>query len=166
MLEPKSKNQLVPIEDARQTNFSELDESEEKWSSASELVDESESEVVEPTAAVPPAPESVPEPAPEPEPEPEPERELEQESEPSHSDEGFDLKIDSDGLDTGTISLDRTVYPEPFASTGAESADPMIFSIIIPIAVIAGGIIIERLLTHWHGKRKMKNFSFIKKDPR
>ena len=138
MLEPSSDNQLVPIDDARQTDF---EESEDKWTSATEPIAETKSEVSEPVSA--------PTPAPEPEPE------------PSHPEEGFDLQLDSDSENTGSTSLDRTVYPEPFATTGAESADPMILSIIIPIAVIAGGITIERILTRWHNKRKIKKFSII-----
>ena len=150
MLEPKSDNQLVPIDDAKQTDFSENEVSEEEWSSASELTDETESELTEPTSSAPRASEAVPEHEPEPAPEPEPE------PEPYRPDEGFDLKVDSDGADAGTISLDRTVYPEPFATSGAESVDPLVLSIIIPIVVIAGGIIIERILTRWYHKRKVK----------
>ena len=80
---------------------------------------------------------------------------LESEPEPSHT-EGFDLQIDSERANTGSVSLDRTVYPEPYGSTGAESFEPLL-SIIIPIVVIVGGIIIERMLSRWYSKRKMKN---------
>jgi len=54
------------------------------------------------------------------------------------------------------VSLDRTVYPEPFVITGADSTDLLIFPIIISIAVIIGGIILERVLTSWYNKRKQK----------
>ena len=71
---------------------------------------------------------------------------------PSHSGvQNFDLQAN---LDTGSISLDRTVYPEPFGVTGVESVEPFIFSIIIPFAVVVGGIILERVLTRWFSKRE------------
>ena len=46
------------------------------------------------------------------------------------------------------------VYPEPFETATVDSAEPMMLSIIIPIAVIVGGIILERLLTR-RSKRRM-----------
>jgi len=48
---------------------------------------------------------------------------------------------------------DATVYPQPF-DIGGESVEPLIFSIIIPIGIVVGGLILERLLTRWYHKRK------------
>ncbi|MCV0366374.1 MAG: winged helix-turn-helix domain-containing protein [Nitrosopumilus sp.] len=74
--------------------------------------------------------------------------------EPSHSGvEHFDFS-EASPAHTGSVSLDRTVYPQPFDGTGAESIEPFIISIIVPIAVIAGGIILERILTRWYKKRQ------------
>ena len=43
------------------------------------------------------------------------------ESEPSHSGvQNFELQVDSDFANTGSVSLDRTVYPQPFDTIGAE----------------------------------------------
>ena len=88
------------------------------------------------------------------------------EPEPSHSGiQDFASELaDSERTNTGSISLDRTVYPEPFASTsssaiGVDAIDPLIFSIIIPIAVIAGGIILERILSRWYRKKQLKQSS-------
>ena len=132
MLRPAQEPQTMPIgDDFIQSDFSNTAElqDEDKWSSASKT----EPEITEPTSA--PTPESEPE--------------------PSHT-EGFDLQIDSERANTGSVSLDRTVYPEPYGSTGGESFEPLL-SIIIPIVVIVGGIIIERILSRWYSKRKMKN---------
>gem|GEM_PF-1240580 len=80
--------------------------------------------------------------------------------EPTHSGvQGFDLNIDSDVANTGSVSLDKTVYPIPFDPTSAGSVEPFIFSIIIPIAVVVTGIILERLLTRWLIKRKQNKIS-------
>lgn len=90
------------------------------------------------------------EPIPEPEPMPEPE--------PSHSGiENFEFS-EASPANTGSVSLDRTVYPQPFdgTGTGAGTVEPFIISIIVPIAVIAGGIILERILTYWFHKREQK----------
>ena len=79
--------------------------------------------------------------------------------EPSHSGvQEFDLNIDSDSVNTGSVSLDRTVYPVPFDTASAGSVEPLIFSIIIPIVVVVTGIILERLLTRWL-KRKQNKIS-------
>ena len=86
----------------------------------------------------------------EPTPEPEPA--------PSHSGVvEFDYAESGEiAANTGSVSLDRTVYPVPFDGTGAESIEPFVLSIIIPIAVIGIGIILERVLTRWLKKRKGK----------
>jgi len=78
--------------------------------------------------------------------------------EPAHSGvQEFALQLkDSDSANTGSVLLDKTVYPEPFTTTGADSADPVILSIIIPILVIVGGIIIERMLTRGYNNKKFK----------
>lgn len=78
--------------------------------------------------------------------------------EPSHSGvEDFELKEYADFSDSGSVSLDSAVYPEPFGLASAESVEPVIFSIIVPIAVIVGGIIIERLVSRWLRNRKINN---------
>ncbi len=70
---------------------------------------------------------------------------------------GFDYADSGDVVaNTGSVSLDRTVYPVPFDGAGAESIEPFILSIIIPIVVIGIGIILERVLTRWLKKRKDK----------
>jgi hypothetical protein len=88
------------------------------------------------------SPTAEPEPEPSPEPEPEP-------SIPSHS--GVEEFADAD-----TSTLNRTVYPEPWSSSGGESIEPLIFSILMPVIVIGCGILLERLLSRWHEKRKIK----------
>ena len=94
-------------------------------------------------------PESTPKPEPEPNVEPE----------PSHS--GVqDLTsqfTDADSTITGSVTLDRSVYPEPYYATSADSPELLIISIVIPIIVVAFGIILERMLTRWYNKRKLKN---------
>lgn len=76
---------------------------------------------------------------------------------PSHSGVEFDYADSGEiAANTGSVSLDRTVYPVPFDGTGVESIDPFVLSIIIPIAVIGIGIILERVLTRWLKKRKGK----------
>ena len=80
--------------------------------------------------------------APEPEPEPQPE------PEPPQIGEAV-TQLESERANTGSVSLDREVYPVPFETTataGAESAEPLLLPIIIPIVVIVAGIILERLL--------------------
>lgn len=100
--------------------------------------------------------ESVKAPRPEMEPIPEPEPEPMPEPEPSHSGiENFEFS-EASPANTGSVSLDRTVYPQPFDGAVAESVEPLIFSIIVPISVIVGGIILERVLTYWFHKREQK----------
>ena len=82
-------------------------------------------------------PESVSEPVPAPEPKPE----------SSGIAETVSQLAESERANTGSVSLDREVYPVPFETTAAESAEPLILSIVIPITVIIGGIILERLLS-------------------
>jgi DNA-binding transcriptional ArsR family regulator len=119
----------------------------DEWSSASETELDLDGESVSPSEN---AEESLEEFISEPVPAPEPE--------PSHSGvQDFTLQLrDSESANTGSVSLDRTVYPEPFTTTGVDSAEPLIFSIIIPIVVVVGGIIIERVLTRWHNNKKIK----------
>ena len=76
--------------------------------------------------------------APEPEPEPEPE--------PPQIGEAA-TQLESERANTGSVSLDSEVYPVPYEATAsAESAEPLLLPIIIPIIVIAAGIILERFL--------------------
>lgn len=116
-----------------------------EWNSASEADLDLDSESVSPSAKEP-IEESISEPVPAPEPEP---------SHPEVQDFALQLR-DSESANTGSVSLDRTVYPEPFTAAGMDSAEPLILSIIIPIAVVAGGIILERLLTRWYNNKKIK----------
>ena len=53
---------------------------------------------------------------------------------------------ESERADSGSVSLDGEAYNAPFETAGAENAEPIILSIVIPIVVIAGGIILERWL--------------------
>ncbi len=143
-------NESMPLQQSSRDELSFSPESSsDEWRSASEIKLDSDTESVT-TSEI--AEQTLAEPAPEPSPE----------SEPSHSgvqDFASQLK-DSDAMTTGSVSLDRTVYPEPFVTTGADSVEPVIFSIIIPIIVIAAGIIFERILTRWYNKRKQsKNFN-------
>lgn len=87
------------------------------------------------------------------------------ESEPSHSDDvefefSEDVTItleDTVRENTGSVSLDREVYPAPYLEPShAMDIDPLFLSITIPIIVIVSGIILERILTRWYNKRKLK----------
>ena len=133
------------------TDFAVSDESD-KWSSGSETELDSDSSEVNYSDL---ADQGSPEPIPQPEPEPTPNVE----SEPSHS--GLqDLTsqfTDADGTFTGSVTLDRTVYPAPYSTTSGDSPETFIVSIIIPILVVISGIILERILTRWYRKRKLKN---------
>ncbi|MCA9811632.1 MAG: winged helix-turn-helix transcriptional regulator [Nitrosarchaeum sp.] len=136
MLRPQPESQTLPVHDSGQADFSGTQELDlDEWSSTEQL-SETKSEVDNP----------VMEPVPAPQPEPE----------PSQIDGGFDLQLDPERANTGSVSLDRTVYPEPFMTTGTESIEPLIFSIIIPIGIVIGGIILDRLLMRWYRQRKIK----------
>lgn len=144
MLKP---TESMPLQTSQREGFSADPEAStvDEWSSASEMDLDSESASIS-NSKEKLMEETVLEPVPSPEPE------------PSHSGvQDFASQLtDSDTANTGSVSLDRTVYPEPFAISGADSADPLILSIIIPIAVIAGGILLERILTRWYNKKKKK----------
>lgn len=135
------------------TDLAISDESD-KWSSSSETEFGSDSDEVNYSDfADQESPESVPQP------EPEPESVPNVESEPSHSG-AQDLTsqfTDADGTVTGSVTLDRTVYPEPYSMTSGDSPEILVVSIIIPILVVISGIILERILTRWYRKRKLKN---------
>lgn len=80
------------------------------------------------------------------------ETEPEPQPEPSDSLSYFDFSSDTDVADTGSTSLDQTVYPQPFdAAIGGES---LLFAIIVSLGVVVGGIILERILARWYNKRK------------
>ncbi len=88
------------------------------------------------------------------------------EPEPSHSGVvEFNFSEDSTVLDetdrtnTGSISLDSEIYPVPYSSETAYviDIDGLFLSIVIPVIVVVAGIILERILTRWHNKRKIKN---------
>ena len=115
----------------------------DEWNSASEAELDLDGESISPSEnAEEPLEESISEPA----------------LEPSHSGvQDFALQLrDSESANTGSVSFDRTVYPEPFITTGVDSAESLILSIIIPIVVVVGGIILERLLTRWYNNKKTK----------
>jgi len=137
------------------TDLSVSDESD-KWTSGSETGFDSDSEEVNYSDF---ADRESPESTPQPEPQPEPEHVPNVESEPSHS--GVqDLTsqfTDADNAITGSVTLDRTVYPEPYSATSADSPELLTISIVIPIIVVVSGIILERMLTRWYNKRKLKN---------
>ena len=117
----------------------------DEWSSASDIDLDSESTSISDTKKKLTV-ETVSEPVPSPEPEP---------SQSEVQDFGVQLR-DSESANTGSVSLDRTVYPESFTTVGVDSAEPWILSITIPIAVVAGGILLERLLTRWHCNKNAK----------
>ena len=127
-----------------------LSDESDKWTSGSETEFDSDSgEVNYGDFADQESPEPIPQPEPEPEPEPE----------PSHS--GVqDLTsqfTDTDSAITGSVTLDRTVYPGPYSTTSADSPELLAVSIVIPVIVVISGIILERILTRWYNKRKIKN---------
>ena len=94
--------------------------------------------------------------APEPVPEPE----------PSHSGiEYFDFSEDTTVMEdtigeyTGSIDLSSDVYPVPYtleAQSGGTGIDPLFLSIVIPIVIVVVGIVIERVITRWYHKRRLK----------
>lgn len=123
---------IEQISDSDETNYSEFSESlqdkDESWSSASK-------------------PEIAPEPQPEPEPTPE----------SSHSGiDEFNLNVDSEVAETGSVTLDRTVYPQPFDFPSSDSTELLLISFLVPTLVIFGGILLERLLSRWYRKKKSK----------
>ena len=144
-VKPDGENlELMPIHQSEQYEFSEDDikidtdassVDVEEWTSASEssaprVKDESNAELT-----------------------------VESESVPSHSGiEEFNVQVSRGSeeahANTGSISLDRTVYPVPWES--ADTVEPFVFSILIPVIVVGAGILLERLLTRWYNKRKMK----------
>ena len=138
-------NESIPVQTSVRAGLGvDLETStSDEWSSASETESDLDSESVSISdSAEQPLAEPTPAPAPEPS--------------PSGVQDFASQLRDSESANTGAISLDRTVYPEPFAVTGVDSVDPLMLSIVIPIAVIVGGIILERILTRWYTKRKMK----------
>ena len=55
-----------------------------------------------------------------------------------------------------TVHLDKTVYPVPFG-TSVASIESILLSLLVPIAVIVSGIIINMLVSRWMNKKKMHN---------
>ena len=76
------------------------------------------------------------------------ESEPQMESESSGMDQMASQLAESERANTGSASLDTSVYPAPYerAAVAADATDPIFLSIIIPIGVILAGIIIERVL--------------------
>lgn len=147
MLKPNDPAILQTPNNTEHSANLEISTSDE-WSSASEIDLDSDRELASISTSTEESLEEItPEPAPTPEPE------------PSHSGvQDFASQLrDSESVNTGSVSLDRTVYPEPFVITGADSADPLILSITIPIIVIVGGIVLERILTRWYNKKIRKS---------
>lgn len=127
------------------------DEDQELFVDSSSTSKEYEDKSAEPTSA----PESKPEPVPESEPE------------PSHSgvvEYNFSEDTASMGNTvsepTGSIDLDSDVYPVPYDVIEAQSSgtgiDPLFLSIVIPIVIVVAGIVIERVITRWYHKRRLK----------
>ena len=84
---------------------------------------------------------------PEPEPEPEPE--------PPQVGEAV-TQLESERANTGSVTLDTEIYPIPYETVATvESTEPTFLPIIIPIAVIVVGIILERILAR-HARNKTK----------
>lgn len=128
--------------------------SDDKWSSASETrVDSDSSEIIIDNYSedlnLEPVPQSEPEPVPN------------VASEPSHSGiEDFTSQLtDADSMITGSVTLDRTVYPDAYDTTSADSPELLIVSIIIPIAVVITGIILERIITRWYNNQKISKMN-------
>lgn len=69
--------------------------------------------------------------------------------EPSHS--GVQELNPQVNVPDTAVHLDRTVYPVPFGTP--ESIESIILSLLIPIAVIISGIIINRVVSSWMIKR-------------
>jgi hypothetical protein len=114
------------------------------WNSGEEIpmtISDSDTVIKEPRPTLPPSDfmhgedsSNLPEPSPE----------------PTHSGvQDYNLQLS----DPDTIQLDRTVYPVPFG-TSVESIEPIILSLLIPIAVIISGVIIDRVISRWMIKRK------------
>ena len=78
--------------------------------------------------------------------EPVPEPEPQTESESSGMDQMASQLAESERANTGSVSLDTSVYPIPYEATSVDVINPLLLSIIIPIGVILTGIILERLL--------------------
>lgn len=75
---------------------------------------------------------------------------------PSHSGiEEFAYQLSEESANTGSVSLDRTVYPVPATASG-DPVESVVVSIVIPILVVVAGIILERILSRWWNKRKEK----------
>ncbi|AFS82596.1 ArsR/SmtB family transcription factor [Candidatus Nitrosopumilus sediminis] len=142
----KPNNQLMPVLEQSES----IEEKSSKivaneWSSASEKITNSDADM---TVSSSPELEPIHEPEPHPEPEPS-----------SSGIDEFAFQLSEDRANTGSVSLDRTVYPQPFDGTNATSGDPtleLIISIAVPVAVVAGGIILERILSRWYNKRKLQ----------
>lgn len=89
------------------------------------------------------------------------------EPKPSHSgvveyddfSENYTVLDETGSVNTGSISLDSEIYPVPYSSEAsyAIDIDGVFLSIIIPITVVVAGIILERVLTRWYNKRKIRN---------
>ena len=158
---------VIPAPDIEQTSTDAgLTVSVEEWSSAHQ---DEDSDVFLGDQNYELSSEPEPEPEPEPESEPAPEPEPKSEPEPSsHSGvEIFDYR-DSSGeiiesgesagvrTNTGSVDLDRTVYSQSYDAGGMDSVEPLLFSIIVPIAVVVCGIVIERILNGWWSKKTKK----------
>ena len=66
---------------------------------------------------------------------------------------------DTIGEYTGSIDLSSDVYPVPYtleAQSGGTGIDPLFLSIVIPIVIVVAGIVIERVITRWYHKRRLK----------
>ncbi|MCH9657420.1 winged helix-turn-helix domain-containing protein [archaeon] len=91
------------------------------------------------------------------------------EPKPSHSGvvEFDDFSEDSTKLDdtvrqnTDSISLDSEAYPVSYSSEASYTVDidPLFLSIAIPIMIIVSGIILERILTRWYNRKKIKKIN-------
>ena len=62
---------------------------------------------------------------------------------------------DINGVDPSVI-LDGKVSPVQDIITSADSVESLVLSIIIPVIIVASGIILERILTKWFSKKRQK----------
>ncbi|MFB5620474.1 MAG: ArsR/SmtB family transcription factor [Nitrosopumilus sp.] len=142
----KPDNQMLSIQEPQHSSGADTNSNlvVDKWDSAEKVVDSDSS----PTSMADSSNESL-DTSSIPTPESEPDL--------SHSGvEEFAYQLSEDATNTGSVTLDRTVYPYPFDTTSGDPAESVIVSIIIPILVVVAGIIIERILSRWWNKRKEK----------
>ena len=137
------------------------DSNEEKWEAAYQSKSDEDKVVMDDFSSSEESEEIILKPIAEPtssEPIPEPEPSSSDNVEFELSEEITTTLEDTVRQNTGSVSLDRDVYPVPSLEPSyAMDIGPIFLSIVIPIIVIVSGIILERIFTRWYNKRKLKN---------